>query len=424
CAEVLHFQPGHEAAVLCSMTRLQAEEHFCNVTIVVWSLPFCGHHIVLDGCWPFLHDQFLLNPVAELRMLQAHTDPALADLLLSWYMGTLEFAGCDLVNYLTAASYLQIEHMGVCCHGALARFIQPLPAAPAQPPEPEKDEDKEDEEDVAPDMYIVKVEPAATPHRCREMCAWPAVATAKVARVAQGGGVAVAAVAGMAGMAAQDPPCPPQLGVVKACYSLAKDAEGEGLLIFPGGGGEETVGSTGTVSSSGAAMAGAGLAASAPSASLCCRKCGEVFQGVEKLVFHMCALHFVFMCLRCGKQFNHSSNWNQHMNVHCGVKSHGCGICGKTFTQKSMLHNHLNLHSGKRPYRCSYCDMRFAHKPAIRRHLKKQHGKTTAQNMLETRAAEGGSCCADPCGRGPSAAQGGPPGSGGMSPEELGPLPD
>ncbi|NXU66780.1 ZBT12 protein, partial [Horornis vulcanius] len=82
------------------------------------------------------------------------------------------------------------------------------------------------------------------------------------------------------------------------------------------------------------------------------------FQGVEKLVFHMRAQHFVFMCPRCGKQFNHSSNLNRHMNVHRGVKSHGCGVCGKSFTQKSTLHDHLNLHSGARPYRCSYCDVR------------------------------------------------------------------
>ncbi|XP_031957403.1 zinc finger and BTB domain-containing protein 12-like [Corvus moneduloides] len=365
CAEVLHFQlRGHEAVVLCSMTWLQAEDHFCNVTIVAQSLPFRGRRVILYAFSPFLHDQFLLNPAAELRMLQAHTNPVLADLLLSWYMGTLEFARRVLVNYLTAASYLQIEHMVVCCHGALARFVQLPPAAPTQLPEPEEDEDKEDEEDVAPDVYIVKVEPAATPHRRREMRAWPAVATAKAARVAQEGGVAAAAaaVAGTAGTAAQDPPCSPQLGVGKACYSLAKDGEGEGLLIFPGGSGEEPVGSVGTVSPLGVAVAGTGLVVSTPSASLRCRKCREAFQGVEKLVFHMCALHFVFMCLHCGKQFNHSSNWNQHMNVHRSVKSHGCGICSKTFTQKSMLHNHLNLHSGAWPYRCSYCDMRFTHK--------------------------------------------------------------
>ncbi|XP_062368280.1 zinc finger and BTB domain-containing protein 12 [Cinclus cinclus] len=390
CAtEVLRFQlPGHEAAALRSMTRLRAEERFCDVTIVARSLRFRGHRVILAACSPFLRDQFLLNPAAELRVSLAHSARVLADLLLSCYTGALEFAGRDLVNYLTAASYLQMEHVVERCRGALARFIQAPPAAPAQTPKPEEDEEEEDEEDAAPDVCIVKVEPAVTPRRRGRR--WPAAVGGELAAAAQGGPAAAGAAAAQA-----EAPCPPQLGVVKACYSLAEDAEGEGLLIFPGGGGgaEEAAGSAGAVGTPGAAAAAPTAAAPSPSSSSSssrCGKCGEAFQGVEKLVFHMRAQHFVFMCPRCGKQFNHSSNLNRHMNVHRGVKSHGCGVCGKSFTQKSTLHDHLNLHSGARPYRCSYCNVRFAHKPAIRRHLKEQHGKTTAQNVLEAGAAEGG----------------------------------
>ncbi|NXT14981.1 ZBT12 protein, partial [Prunella fulvescens] len=389
CAELLRFQlPGHEAAALRSMTRLRAEERFCDVTIVARSLRFRGHRVILAACSPFLRDQFLLNPAAELRVSLAHSARVLADLLLSCYTGALEFAGRDLVNYLTAASYLQMEHVVERCRGALARFIQPSPATPAQPPKAEEDEDEEDEED-ATDVCIVKVEPA-TRRRGRR---WPAVAQGEV--VAQGGPGVAAVVAGAGESAA------PQLGVVKACYSLAEDAEGEGLVIFPGGGGGGGGGGgsnnsaatseepPGNQSSAGASVATTSSSSSSSSSSRC-GKCGETFQGVEKLVFHMRAQHFVFMCPRCGKQFNHSSNLNRHMNVRRGVKSHGCGVCGKSFTQKSTLHDHLNLHSGARPYRCSYCDVRFAHKPAIRRHLKEQHGKTTAQNVLEAGGAEGG----------------------------------
>ncbi|XP_050163631.1 LOW QUALITY PROTEIN: zinc finger and BTB domain-containing protein 12 [Myiozetetes cayanensis] len=410
CAEVLRFQlPGHEAAALRSMTRLRAEERFCDVTIVARSLRFRGHRVILAACSPFLRDQFLLNPAAELRVSLAHSARVLADLLLSCYTGALEFAGRDLVNYLTAASYLQMEHVVERCRGALARFIQPPPAAPPPPGKAEDDDDDEDDDDAAPDVCIVKVEPAAAaaapppppqPRRCRRAGRAWAAAAPEPGEASRGAGRARAA-----GVATQSAPFLPQLGVVKACYSLAEDAEGEGLLIFPAGGGggssaEEPGGGAGSAGSPapGASWTGGAAAAASapptpsggPSGSSRCGKCGEAFQGVEKLVFHMRAQHFVFMCPRCGKQFNHSSNLNRHMNVHRGVKSHGCGVCGKSFTQKSTLHDHLNLHSGARPYRCSYCDVRFAHKPAIRRHLKEQHGKTTAQNVLEAVAAEGG----------------------------------
>ncbi|NWH42382.1 ZBT12 protein, partial [Chloropsis hardwickii] len=373
---LLRFQlPGHEAAALRSMTRLRAEERFCDVTIVARSLRFRGHRVILAACSPFLRDQFLLNPAAELRVSLAHSARVLADLLLSCYTGALEFAGRDLVNYLTAASYLQMEHVVERCRGALARFIQPSPVSPVQVAKPEEEEDEEDEEDAAGDVCIVKVEPAARRRGRR----WPqAVVNSEVAQSA-------AAVA----TAAAGADATPQLGVVKACYSLAEDAEGEGLVIFPGGNNNNAEEPPGSQAAGNSAVATPSSSSSSSSSSRC-GKCGESFQGVEKLVFHMRAQHFVFMCPRCGKQFNHSSNLNRHMNVHRGVKSHGCGVCGKSFTQKSTLHDHLNLHSGARPYRCSYCDVRFAHKPAIRRHLKEQHGKTTAQNVLEAGAAEGG----------------------------------
>ncbi|XP_010166141.1 zinc finger and BTB domain-containing protein 12, partial [Antrostomus carolinensis] len=183
--------PGHEAAALRSMNRLRAEERFCDVTIVARSLRFRGHRVILAACSPFLRDQFLLNPAAELRVSLAHSARVLADLLLSCYTGALEFSGRDLVNYLTAASYLQMEHVVERCRGALAQ-----------------DDEEEDDEDVAPDVCIVKVEPAAARRR---------------------GDATEGTV-----VAAEAAPLAAPLGVVKACYSLTEDTEGEGLLIFPG----------------------------------------------------------------------------------------------------------------------------------------------------------------------------------------------
>uniref|UniRef100_A0A663F7Q7 Zinc finger and BTB domain containing 12 n=1 Tax=Aquila chrysaetos chrysaetos TaxID=223781 RepID=A0A663F7Q7_AQUCH len=379
CAEVLRFQlPGHEAAALRSMNRLRAEERFCDVTIVARSLRFRGHRVILAACSPFLRDQFLLNPAAELRVSLAHSARVLADLLLSCYTGALEFAGRDLVNYLTAASYLQMEHVVERCRGALARFIQPPPPAgqpplrPPPPPKPEEEEEEEEEEDAAPDVCIVKVEGGAG-------AGTRSVADGLGLGRGGGGGCGGGERGPRSGRRRRrtgghvGPPSPPApaVGVVKAGVTdWPEEGEGEGASInLP--------------------RTGRGGAAAAPAAAPArCGKCGEAFQGVEKLVFHMRAQHFVFMCPRCGKQFNHSSNLNRHMNVHRGVKSHGCGVCGKSFTQKSTLHDHMNLHSGERPYRCSYCDVRFAHKPAIRRHLKEQHGKTTAENVLEASVAE------------------------------------
>ncbi|NXO02793.1 ZBT12 protein, partial [Rhinopomastus cyanomelas] len=419
--ELLRFQlPGHEAAALRRMTRLRAEERFCDVTIVARSLRFRGHRVVLAACSPFLRDQFLLNPAAELRVSLAHSARVLADLLLSCYTGALQFAGRDLVNYLTAASYLQMEHVVERCRGALARYLQaPPPAPPSLRPAPpalrpappkdeeeeeeeEEEEDDDDEEEDDDDEEEEEEEDAAARRGAED-----AVPDVCIVKVGWGGGTGRhwekwgGDWEGF-GRAPPDPTRPPPLGVVKACYSLAPVAHGEGLLIFPGGSPQEppnfggsTMGSSGplmgssgssvgsSLGSMGSSVGSSGPSAVTPFASTRCSKCAAAFHGVEKLVFHMRSQHLLFMCPRCSKLFNHSSNLNRHMNVHRGLKSHNCGVCGKSFTQKSTLHDHLNLHSGQRPYRCSYCDVRFAHKPAIRRHLKEQHGKTTAQNVLE-----------------------------------------
>uniref|UniRef100_A0A2I3HJ21 Zinc finger and BTB domain containing 12 n=1 Tax=Nomascus leucogenys TaxID=61853 RepID=A0A2I3HJ21_NOMLE len=405
--EVLRFQlPGHEAV------------RFCDVTIVADSLKFRGHKVILAACSPFLRHQFLLNPSSELQVSLMHSARIVADLLLSCYTGALEIAVRDTHNYLTAASYLQMEHVVEKCRNALSQFTETkiglkedgvseqrqrhqVPPPSSQDPQSQprmklefpldedlelkaEEEDEDEDEDVS-DICIVKVESALeVAHRLKPPGGL-------------GGGLGIGgSVGGHLGELAQSrvpasTVAPPQ-GVVKACYSLSEDAEGEGLLLIPGG--RASVAATsGLVEAAAVAMvargAGAAWGRGQPGTpNIKCTKCPEVFQGMEKLVFHMRAQHFIFMCPRCGKQFNHSSNLNRHMNVHRGVKSHSCGICGKCFTQKSTLHDHLNLHSGARPYRCSYCNVRFAHKPAIRLNLKEQHGKATAENVLETSVAE------------------------------------
>lgn len=46
------------------------------------------------------------------------------DLLQSCYTGVLQFNPEEIVNYLTAASYLQMEHIVERCRGALKKYMQ------------------------------------------------------------------------------------------------------------------------------------------------------------------------------------------------------------------------------------------------------------------------------------------------------------
>ncbi|XP_051526462.1 zinc finger and BTB domain-containing protein 12-like [Myxocyprinus asiaticus] len=130
--DVVSFRlPGHGDTTLNNMNSLRSQQHFCDVTIVAGGRPmFRGHKVVLAACSAFLRDQFLLNPSSELQVSMLHSSTVVCELLQSCYTGILQFSAKEIVNYLTAASYLQMEHVVEKCRGALSQYMQPRSRSP------------------------------------------------------------------------------------------------------------------------------------------------------------------------------------------------------------------------------------------------------------------------------------------------------
>uniref|UniRef100_A0A8C6SUD8 Zinc finger and BTB domain containing 12, tandem duplicate 1 n=1 Tax=Neogobius melanostomus TaxID=47308 RepID=A0A8C6SUD8_9GOBI len=124
--ETLCFRlPGHGDSTLKHMDSLRSRQHFCDITIMSSDNQiFRGHKVVLAACSPYLRDQFLLNPSSKLQVSMLYSSSVVGDLLLSCYTGVLQFNSKEIVNYLTAASYLQMEHIVERCRGALKKYIQ------------------------------------------------------------------------------------------------------------------------------------------------------------------------------------------------------------------------------------------------------------------------------------------------------------
>lgn len=117
--------PGHGDMTLKHMNSLRFRQHFCDITIVASNnQTFRGHKVVLAACSPFLRDQFLLNPSSRLQVSMLYSSTVVCDLLQSCYTGILQFNPEEIVNYLTAASYLQMEHIVERCRGALEKYVQ------------------------------------------------------------------------------------------------------------------------------------------------------------------------------------------------------------------------------------------------------------------------------------------------------------
>ncbi|XP_067352839.1 zinc finger and BTB domain-containing protein 12-like isoform X1 [Channa argus] len=124
--EMLCFRlPGHGDLTLKHMNSLRSRQHFCDITIVASNNQiFRGHKVVLAACSPFLRDQFLLNPSSKLQVSMLYSSSVVCDLLQSCYTGVLQFNPEEIVNYLTTASYLQMEHIVERCRGALKKYVQ------------------------------------------------------------------------------------------------------------------------------------------------------------------------------------------------------------------------------------------------------------------------------------------------------------
>ncbi|TDH03926.1 hypothetical protein EPR50_G00147110 [Perca flavescens] len=124
--EMLCFRlPGHGDTTLKHLNSLRSRQHFCDITIVANdNKTFRGHKVVLAACSPFLRDQFLLNPSPKLQVSMLYSSTVVCDLLQSCYTGILQFNPEEIVNYLTAASYLQMEHIVERCRGALKKYVQ------------------------------------------------------------------------------------------------------------------------------------------------------------------------------------------------------------------------------------------------------------------------------------------------------------
>ncbi|XP_018930173.1 zinc finger and BTB domain-containing protein 6-like [Cyprinus carpio] len=125
--DVVSFRlPAHGDTALSNMNFLRTQQHFCDVTIVAGGRRmFRGHKVVLAACSVFLRDQFLMNPSSELQVSMLHSSAVVCELLQSCYTGMLQFSAKEIVNYLTAASYLQMEHVVEKCRGALSQYMQP-----------------------------------------------------------------------------------------------------------------------------------------------------------------------------------------------------------------------------------------------------------------------------------------------------------
>ena len=135
-----------------------------------------------------------------------------------------------------------------------------------------------------------------------------------------------------------------------------------------------------------------------------CPECGKICTDSSTLKRHLDNKHYGIkqICPHCAKDLPSESSLKDHINkVHlkipctqCGVlvgssvmgrhirsahtpndeKKFKCDICGKGFENSHAYQDHMNTHTGKKPYKCKYCSACFASKGNQRMHERGHEG--------------------------------------------------
>lgn len=101
----------------------------------------------------------------------------------------------------------------------------------------------------------------------------------------------------------------------------------------------------------------------------------EQFKNKSTMSLLMKEKHSKQMCHVCGKQLQ-QQYFEEHLNMHKGIKPYLCYVCGEMFSNYGTLFRHQKIHTGEyTKYPCTHCTKIFKNKNDLINHTRTHTGE-------------------------------------------------
>ncbi|XP_029106450.1 zinc finger and BTB domain-containing protein 37 isoform X1 [Scleropages formosus] len=103
--------PDFSNSVLSHLNQLRMQGRLCDIVVNVQGQSFRAHKVVLAASSPYFRDHMSLSEMSTVSIAVIRNPSVFEQLLSFCYTGRLCLQLADIISYLTAASFLQMQHI-------------------------------------------------------------------------------------------------------------------------------------------------------------------------------------------------------------------------------------------------------------------------------------------------------------------------
>ncbi|CDQ56757.1 unnamed protein product [Oncorhynchus mykiss] len=377
--------PEFSNTVLNQLNDLRLQGKLCDIIVHIQGQPFRAHKAVLAASSPYFRDHSALGTMSGLSISVIKNPDVFEQLLAFCYTGRMSLQLKDVISFLTAASFLQMQAVIDKCTQILEGIHSKISSATS--PDEGSQASRNGVKDSSLFINPTQISP---PYYSRH-----SIEARSELAAGKGHGRARHQEEGQSDRGSSD-------GVSE--QEAATEGETEQVELIGKDGQVTDVHAAGYTYSGLSSPCFVSLSSSSPSRSMLSGFRGGRARAKRPPVAERSLRSQWYpynerlLCIYCGKSFNQKGSLDRHMRLHMGITPFVCKFCGKKYTRKDQLEYHIRGHTDNKPFHCQICGKCFPFQGTLNQHLRKKHlGATEGTNHMDSpERTEGSSGQKDP----------------------------